>query len=291
MKTGFLSFCIFTAVSTATVPGPAMATGPFLNLPAYYARVDTARAVIDIAQSFVDGEPDNSTALSFGAGFRSGERTRVRIQILYPIIRRAGYYNHGFGDLMISAEIRILSDTMRVSGLFLRGDMRVPAGSSSLWPYAGESLDGGAGLELRRLSETFEFRCSATYTLVGKKAEEKAYRSDNYALAGLLLGVRPFNALTIDFSAFAQYFRNGDFREVYLLGAGTRLKGGLDVRVCGGIDSGESFERIWDSMVQVGITWRFPAARKKAPGPESPGPGGEPGEEPPIGQPPENTTR
>jgi len=290
LKTGFLSICLIAAVTTATAPEPAMAAGPFLNLPAYYARVDTARAVIDIAQSLVDAESDNSTALSFGVGFRSGERTRVRMQILYPVIHRNGYYNHGFGDLMISAEIRIVSDTMRVSGLFLRGDMRIPTGSASLWPYAGESLDGGAGFELRRLSETLEFRCSATYVLVGRKAEEERYRSDNYALAGVLLGVKPFNDISVEFSAFFQYFRNEDFREVYLLTAGARLKGGLDLRVCGGIDSGESFERVWDSMFQVGITWRFPAAWKRSPGPEGPGPGGEPGEKLPAGLPPENTT-
>jgi len=273
-----------------SAPEPVMATGPFLNLPAYYARADTARAAIEIAQSLVEAESANSTALSFGAGFRSGERTRVRMQILYPVIRRDGYYNHGFGDLMISSEIRIVSDTMRVSGLFLRGEMRIPTGSASRWPYAGESLDGGAGLEFRRLSETFEFRCSATYILVGKKAEEESYRSDNYALAGVLLGVKPFDALSVDFSAFAQYFRNGDFREVYLIGAGTRLRGGLDLRVCGGMDNGESFERVWNSIVQVAITWRFPSGTKRTPGPEGPDAGGEPFEAPPTGLPPENTT-
>lgn len=253
-----------------------MATGPFLNLPTYYGRVDTARVIIDIGQSFVEGEFENSTALSFETGFRSGERTRVWMQILYPIIRRNGYYNHGFGDLMIRAELRIVGDTLRINGLFFRGDMRIPTGSASRWPYAGESLDGGGGLEYRLLSETFDFRCSATYTLVGRKAEEEFFRNENYTLAGALLGIKPFSALSIEFSAFAQYFRNGDFREVYLLGAGTRLKGGLDVRLSGGIDNGGSVERVWNSMIQIGITWRFPGAWKRKREPDDTLPGGKP---------------
>ncbi len=253
-----------------------MATGPFLNLPTYYGRVDTARAVIGIGQSFVEGEFENSTALSFETGFRSGERTRIRMQIIYPIIRRSGYYNHGFGDLMISAEMRMVGDTLRINGLFFRGDIRIPTGSASRWPYAGESLDGGGGFEYRRLSETFDLRCSATYMLVGRKAEEEFFRNENYTLAGALLGIKPFSALSIEFSAFAQYFRNGDFREVYLLGAGTRLKGGLDVRLSGGIDNGGSVERVWNSMIQIGITWRFPSAWKRKREPDDTLPGGKP---------------
>jgi hypothetical protein len=269
-----------------SAPEPAMATGPFLNLPTYYAHVDTSRATIDIGQSFVEGEFENSTALSFETGFRSGERTRVRMQILYPIIRADGYYNHGFGDLMISAELRIIGDTLRINGLFFRGDMRIPTGPASRWPYAGESLDGGGGVEYRRLSETFDLRCSATYSLVGRKAEEEFFRNENYTLAGVLLGLKPFDSLSIDFSAFAQFFRNGDFREVYLLSGGTRLKGGLDVRVSAGIDNGGSLERVWNSMIQIGITWRFPGTRKREHEPDDNLPGGMPQ----GGFPPEKTT-
>ncbi len=263
-----------------------MATGPFLNLPTYYGRVDTARAVIDVGQSFVEGEYENSTALSFETAFQSGERTRVRMQILYPIIRRDGYYVHGFGDLMLNAEIRIVGDTLRINGLFLRGEMRIPTGSKSRWPYAGESLNGGGGLEYRRLSETFDFRCSATYILCGLKVEEEYYRSENYGLAGILVGVKPFSAISLDFSAFAQFFRNGDYREVYLIGAGTRLKGGLDVRVAAGVDNGEPYERVWNSMIQIGITWRFPGGWKRKTDTEEP----VPSLTPQGGMPPEKTT-
>jgi hypothetical protein len=286
LKTRFLTLFILAALMITSAPRPAKATGPFLNLPTYYPPVDTARAVVDVGQSFVEGEYENSTALSFGTAFRSGERTRVRMQILYAIIRREGTYVHGFGDLMINAELKIVGDTLRINGLFFRGDLRIPTGSGSRWPYAGESLDGGGGLEYRRLSETFDLRCSATYILVGKKAEEEYYRSDNYGLGGVLLGVRPFNTLLLDFSAFFQFFRNGDYREVYLVGAGTRLKGGLDLRVSAGIDNGESYERVWNSMFQIGITWRFPEGwRRKTDTDES-----VPGLTPPGSMPPENTT-
>ena len=272
-------------------PEPARATGLFLNLPTYYGRVDTARVILDIGQSFVEGEYENSTAFSFETGFRSGERTRVRMQILYPVLRQKGLYNHGFADLLLSAELMIVGDSLRISGLFFRGDLRIPTGSASLRPYAGESLDGGAGLEYRRLSETFDFRCSATYTISGRKIEEEFYRSDNYALAGILFGLKPFRAMTVDFSAFAQVFRNGDYREVYLLGAGTRLKGGLDVRLSGGIDSGDSVERVWNSMIQIGITWRFPGAWKRTRDPEDVPPGAAPpGNSRPEGSPPDKTT-
>ena len=268
MKTGFLSFCLAAAMLILPTPEPARATGLFLNLPTYYGRVDTARVILDIGQSFVEGEYENSTVFSFEAGFRSGERTRVRMQIQYPVLRQHGGYNHGFADLLLNAELMVVGDSLRISGLFFRGDMRIPTGSASLRPYAGESLDGGAGFEFRRLSEMFDFRCSATYILAGLKIEEEFYRADNYALAGVLLGLKPFRSLMVDFSAFAQFFGNGDFREVYQLAAGTRLKGGLDVRISGGIDAGGSIERVWNSMFQIGITWRFPGAWKRKYGPE-----------------------
>ena len=268
MKTGFLSFCLAAAMLILPTPEPARATGLFLNLPTYYGRVDTARVILDIGQSFVEGEYENSTVFSFEAGFRSGERTRVRMQIQYPVLRQHGGYNHGFADLLLNTELMVVGDSLRISGLFFRGDMRIPTGSASLRPYAGESLDGGAGFEFRRLSEMFDFRCSATYILAGLKSEEEFYRADNYALAGVLLGLKPFRSLSVDFSAFAQFFRNGDFREVYQLAAGTRLKGGLDVRISGGIDAGGSIERVWNSMFQIGITWRFPGAWKRKYGPE-----------------------
>lgn len=281
MKTGFLSFCLAAAMSILPTPEPARATGLFLNLPTYYGRIDTARVILDIGQSFVEGEYENSTVFSFETGFRSGERTRVRMQIQYPVLRQQGGYDHGFADLLLNAELMVVGDSLRISGLFFRGDMRIPTGSASLRPYAGESLDGGAGFEFRKLSETFDFRCSATYILAGLEIEEEFYRADNYALAGVLLGLKPFRSLTVDFSAFAQFFKNGDFREVYQLAAGTRLKGGLDVRISGGIDTGGSIERVWNSMFQIGITWRFPAAWKREYGPEdAPTEGTAPGTEP-----------
>jgi hypothetical protein len=249
-----------------TITEHASATGPFLNLPVYYGRIDTSRAVLDIGQSFVEGEFENSAALSVEAGFRSGERTRVRLQALYSALRKEGSYNHGFGDLLINGEMRIVGDSLRISGLFLRGDMRIPTGSASMWPYAGESLNGGAGLELRKLSETLNLRCSATYTLVEKKVEEESYRSDNYFLAGALLGFKPMNALMLEFSVFGQFFRNGDYREVYLLSAVTAFRSDLELRIGGGVDSGKSHERVWNSMIHIGINWKFPGVWKRDPG-------------------------
>ncbi len=274
MKIGLPILFILTAATILPVPERAMATGPFLNLPEYYMQADTARALVYVVQSFVDGEFDNSTALSLAIAFRSGERTRVRMQTLFPVIRRNGYYNHGFADLLLNAELRIVGDSLRINGLFLRGDMRIPTGSSSLWPYAGESLDGGGGLELRKSAQAFDLRISGTYILVGRREEGEFYRSDNYALAGALLALKPFGFLAVEFSAFAQFFRNGDFREMYFLGARTRLGSGLDFHLCGGIDNGGSGERVWNSMVQVGVVWRWPAPWKRDRGPETNPPGG-----------------
>lgn len=271
MKTGFLSLCILAAVIITAAPEPARAAGPFLNLPAYFGPVDTARVFVDAGQSFVEGESENSTALSFATGFRSGERTRVRLQMLYAAIRKDGYYDHGFADLLLDAQVMLAGDTMRINGLTLRGEMRIPTGSASIWPYAGESLDGGAGLEYRRLSDTIDIRIAASYILAGKRIKEGPFRNENYALAGILLGLKPFRHVTVDFSAFAQAFRNGDYREVYLLGARTGLPGGLDLRLSAGVDSGDPFERVWNSMIQVGITWKLPEAWKghREPGPPS----------------------
>jgi hypothetical protein len=246
------------AVIELSAPAPASSTGLFLNLPRYFDHIDTSRVQLEISQSLVEGEYESSSVFAFDLGFRGGERTRARMQILYPVIRRNGLYNYGFADILMSGRLSIVSDSMRASGLFLRGDLRIPAGSESLWPYAGESLDGGGGIEARRISSTVNLRFSLTYILAERRIKEEGMRHENYTLAALLVGVLPASAVTIDLSAFAQFFRNGDYREVYLLTAAASPAGGIEVRLCGGIDSGGREERIWNSMVQVSLLWRLP---------------------------------
>lgn len=253
----------------ATAPGPAGGTGLFSNLPWWFAPADTARARIRAGQSWIRAEHDDATLLSFETDIRTGGSARVRIQLMYPVIRRTGVFEHGPGDAIISVQAKVAGDTLGRSGLFLHGVLRVPSGSESMWPYALESLDGGAGIELRRLSDLFDLRFSATGILAGRRIREGERRHENHAQLGASIGIRPHPRTEVSVSAFSLVYRGGGYREVYLVELGARACDRFDLRLSGGIDSGDAVERVFNSLVQFSVVFRFPP-------PPGPPPGGDP---------------
>lgn len=250
----------------ATAPRPAGGTGLYSNLPWWFAPVDTARTTLLVGQTWVRTEVDDASLLTFETMIRTGPRTDVRIQLMYPAIRRSGGFARGLGDALVSGEVRAAGDTLGRSGLFLQGMVRLPSGSEAMWPYAFESLDGGAGIELRRMRDLFDLRLSATGVLAGRRVREGDRRHENYSLLAASIGIRPHPRADLALSAFGQIFRGGGYREVYLLELGLRACDRFDLRLAGGIDSGDAIDRVFNSLVQLALVFRFPPPAEPVPG-------------------------
>lgn len=254
----------------ASAPRPVRGTGLYSDLPWWFAPVDTARARMLAGQSWIRTEQDDASLFTFEAGIRTGSRTSVRIQLMYPVIRRPGVFEHGFGDALVFGELRAAGDTLSRSGLFLHGVMRLPSGSETMWPYAFESLDGGAGIELRRLSDLLDLRVSATGMLAGRRVRDGDRRHENFALLAAAIGIRPLDRAGVVVSMFSQIFRGGGYREVYLLELGVRASDRFDLRLAGGVDSGDAAERVFNSLVQFTLVFRFPPAAEQRPADDAP---------------------
>ena len=90
----------------ATAPRPAGGTGLYSDLPWWFSPVDTARARILAGDAWVRTEREDASVLTFETAIRTGGRTSVRVQLMYPVIRRPGGFVHGFGDALIFGEAR-----------------------------------------------------------------------------------------------------------------------------------------------------------------------------------------
>jgi len=247
----------------------AGATGLYLDLPHWFAPVDSSALAIDAGQTFLDRPTGRAALARLGFTARRWRRGVVRASLFYPAMRTEAGVVQGGGDGLVRAEWRAWGDTLDTRGLFLRGELRVPMGSSAFYPFSLGSLDGGAGVEARLPAGMLRLRAGAVYTLVGerRKSGDRPHRNHLVAAAGL--GFDPGERTACDLTAFLISFRGGERREVYLLGVhrlvGDRFGLGLSVAV----DSGDERERVFDTLGGVFFEYRFGGVRRSRPDPES----------------------
>jgi len=243
----------------------ATGTGLYLDLPAWFQPADTAGTELTAGQTWLESDRADAMVLGLGVSFNPGQRTSVKLGIIYPAIHLKGGFKHGFGDGSVSAATRIKGDSLNTSGLFLRWDVRIPSGSGALEPFSFRSAGGiypdvGAGFEFRKETSYLKFRSSATWTRVGQKNEGDGLVNVDYLLVGALVGIKAGGSTELQGSAFAVDFDGSGHRECFLLGLTRKLSGGLDLTMTGGIESGGRRDRIFDSSISVFFKCRFPAA-------------------------------
>lgn len=260
----------------STFPRESSGKGLYLDLPRWFSHPDTSRTSLTVSQAAVKGEHYDTALLTIGLGMRTGERTRLRFGILYPVTRREGIFTHGLADLLVSAEARLAGDSTGASGLYLRTDLRIPTGSGDLFPYAWESLDGGAGLEARGSLGPFRAAGSTSYILAGRRESSGDGSHENFLLAAACARAGGHGAIGAELFAAGQFFRGGGYREVYMLTLSGRISARTELRLSGALDSGGEKDRVFNSMLSVSVTIRFAGSSE-----EGLGPGPEPGSGPP----------
>ena len=256
----------------------AEATGLYLNLTSYFSPVDTARANLLFSCSELERSEGNASFLYGETRFGLGGRVQVRMGLSYPLFERDSYFVDGVGDGFVYSTFRVHGDSLADSGIFMRGDLRVPIGSKNMFPFSYSSLDGGAGIEWRFEGPLFNLRAASTFVLVGERANESDIRTNNYLLTAASLESSFLGPSSFIFSVYSVRFRGGDSREIYSVAVNTALSGSFSIACTGMLDSGNERERVFDSLLSVSILYRFPsvAKNKKSISPDLPSKTGTP---------------
>ena len=266
---------LFSAVALSTIvflisaaPVPLHADGLYNDYPSWFSPADTGGVVLSLGHVHLQCEYQDVSAAAVRIRGMFNERSSVRLSMLYPVIRRPGSYSHGFSDLLVSSSVRILGDSLNISGLFLRSDFRVPIGSNALRPFSFRSSSGGiypdigGGIEVRKKAPLFRVKGSITHTMVGQKEEEGDLTNTHYSLLALFLEFDLAGSLSLQTSVFARKSSGSGYRETYIFSVSKRFSEKLEMILSGGLDSGDDDERIFDSLLSVYFSYSFSAGEK-----------------------------
>ncbi len=256
------------AVILLLLTAPALSDGLYNDYPSWFSEVDTGGVVVGLGHLTLQCEDQDVSAAAVRIAGMVGDRSSVRASMLYPVIRRTGSFSHGFSDLLLSSSVRILGDSLNISGLFFRTDFRVPIGPDALRPFSFRTTSGGiypdvgVGVEIRKNTPFFKFKGSATRTMVGQDEDEGDLINRDYSLLALFLEFDLAGNLALQASVFARMTSGSRYRETYIFSARKRFSERLAMTVSGGLDSGDDDERIFDSLLSVYFSYSFPGARR-----------------------------
>ena len=251
-------------VLAAVLPSAAGARGLYLDLPGWFQRPDTSGTAIGISQSWIEADDYDASVTGLSVPFNMDERTSVVLKMAYPLIHRAGGFKHGFADGSIGVSRRIWGDSLNVSGLFLRADIRIPIGSNSLRPFSFRSRDGGlypdvgAGLEYRRETPFAAFRSSATWTFSGQRDDSPIPYVTDFLVIAASVEIPAGEGTSIQAAVFGIDFEGPGYRESYLLALRRFISERLLLVVTGALDAGKDRDRVFDSLLSVSFRYDLP---------------------------------
>ncbi|MDD4858495.1 MAG: hypothetical protein PHD74_10400 [Candidatus Krumholzibacteria bacterium] len=256
--TSFLiSIVAVAAVLTARSAG---ATGLYDDLPSFFSAGDSARTLL-FRQSECDLGPYNASLLTGAFAVRPARRYEVRLDFQFPALQKPTGTAYGMGDMMLRATARIAGDTLDASGLFLRGDLRIPSGSKGLRPFSNASLEGDAGLEVRFTKSGMAIRGAVLRTIGGQSLHEEYFSNDARVTVGASAGMRVPKIVSLKAAAFFVRYDNGDERSMYLLSIGHDVSQQLMLELAGALEAGDGGARVFDSSVSFTLTYRLPYSR------------------------------
>ena len=259
------SFLIPIAIgSTALLAGPLRATGLYPDPASFFSRPDSVR-VLAISQTECDLGAWRASLLTGSFTARPAPRFEVRLDFQLPAVRRRSEIVYGVGDMLLRALARISGDSLNVSGLFLRADVRIPSGSQGLRPFSDGAFEGEAGLEARLVERGFAVRGAALYTLAGDRQDAVDFTNDTHLTVAASIAVPVPGIVSAGASAFFIRFDNGDTRSVFLVSLRRALSEQLALEIAAAVEAGDESARAFDSSLSVSFACRLPAGRPASP--------------------------
>ena len=266
-----ITTCVLLVV-LFTVP-PARATGLYGDYTSYFSPADTIHSALVFRQTDIQRDAGRAAILAAELALRPSPRTLLRMRAPFPTMRIDGVYEYGIGDGSVRAEVRVRGDSLNADGIFLVSDVRLPMGAKSFKPISYGSLDGGAGLELRRSTLFFRFRFASTYTLAGDRVKEGTFIHDNFLTLAFSVETELPLGASVSFDGFGLFFRGGKKREVYALSLKKALSDNVQALMSGALEAGTDEERVYNSQISIAVRYVFPYSPEKKPPPAVPEPG------------------
>lgn len=264
----FASFLIPSTIGSAVLlAGPLCATGLHNDLPSFFSRPDSAR-VFTVRQAELDLGTSRASLLTGAFMTRPAPRYEVRLDLQFPAVRRREEVSYGVGDMMVHGAARIIGDTLNVSGLFLRADLRIPSGSKGLRPFSNGAFECEAGLEARRSERGFAVRGAVLYTVASDRQDTESFTNDAHLTAAASVEFPVPRVVSVGASVFVIGYDNADIRSMLLLSLRRALSEQIVFEFAGGIEAGDESARVFDSCVSISFACRFPVSRP-APNPGS----------------------
>jgi len=251
----------------------ARATGLYADYTSYFSPADTVHKAIVFRQTDIQRDAGRAAILSAELALRPRPRIMLRMQVPFPTMKIDGGYEYGIGDGTVRAEVRVGGDSLDTGGIFLVGDVRLPMGAKSFRPISYGSLDGGAGLELRKNTLFFRFRLASTYTLTGDRVKAGPFIHDNFLTLAFSVETELPRGASISFEGFGLLFRGGEKREMYALSLRKALSESVEAVVSGALEAGTDEERVYNSQISIAVRYMFPFSAKEETAPTVPEPG------------------
>lgn len=259
----FTSFLIcFVVAATALAAGRAGATGLYDDLPSFFSAGDSVRTLA-FRQSECDLGAYSASLLTGALAMRPAQRFEVRLDIQFPVVQKPNGTSYGMGDMMLRTTARIVGDTLDSSGLFFRGDLRIPSGSEVFRPFSNASLEGDAGFEVRFTKSGIAVRGAALYTVGGESLHEKGFSNDRRVTIGASAGVCVPRIASLKAASFFMRYDNGDERNMYLLSIDRDISPRIMLELAGALEAADEGARIFDSSVSFTLTYRLPPHRSQ----------------------------
>lgn len=238
---------------------PLYAIGLYEDLPSHFSVIDTTRFIFVFRQTELQRDEGRAAVLAGEFNLRLRKRIDFQLILSYPALERERDIIHGVGDAMIRSTVRVAGDTLGLSGLFLRANIRAPMGSRALKPFSFGSLDGGVGLECRQKTPLFQFRLATTYTLVGERSETGSFLHEHFLLLSPSLEVNVRKGTSFAFTMFYLVFRGGGAREVYSISLTQAISQELGIILNGALEAGKDEERVFNSLLSLALTYKLPS--------------------------------
>ena len=250
----------------------AEATGLYADYTSYFSPADTVHKALVFKQTDIQRDAGRAAILSVELSLRPRSGILLRMQVPFPTMKIDEGYEYGIGDGTVRAEVRVSGDSTNATGLFLVGDTRLPMGAKRFRPISYGSLDGAAGLELRKNTLFFRFRLASTYTLVGDRLKVGPFIHDNFLTLAFSMETELPRGASISFEGFGLLFRGGEKREMYALSLRKALSESVEAVVSGSLEAGTDEERVYNSQISLAVRYMFPFSGKEEPAPAVPEP-------------------
>lgn len=254
------------AVASAAPLAAGLYEDPFSVL----SRPDTGRISMRASQTELERDGFRASAFAVGARIRTGARARVECAVQFPAIRRPGEVRYGLGDGFVAGSFRVAGDSLETSALLLRCEARIPTGGKGLAPFCRSSLEGGAGIEARAAAGGLSIRGFAAYTLAGSRARDADFFNEHHATlaASIALAVPRIGSATASFSWTS--YRGGVSQETVALGFERDLSTPVAVGALLAVQSADRSDELYEWLLGLSITYRFPARAAATPSPGGP---------------------